>query len=316
MENNCYFVNSHGILKSCTFYSPNPISSDGNDKDYLNKMIESPNMFDKMSIYVCTNLLPYFLYNILPKINNTFYLISGDSDVSVTNVSINVYNNIKFLDKNICLQILIHPKLIKWFAQNCVYKNENNILVNEKITQLPIGMDYHTISKNPNKFWRDTINEGYSTKYQEMILKNMRLNMKPFYERINKIFVHMSNNSHRQLALDQIPEELIEKKIIRMHRTNIWMEFINYAFVYSPYGAGFDCHRSWEILCLGCIPIIKSFGSNKMFEDLPVLIVDEWSDITRKLLDDTIEKFKNTTFNYNKLSLKYWVDQFSDPPIL
>jgi hypothetical protein len=51
-----------------------------------------------------------------------------------------------------------------------------------------------------------------------------------------------------------------------------------------------------------------------MFDDLPVLIVDEWSDITDKLLNDTIEKFKTTKFNYDKLLLKYWVNQFSSPP--
>jgi len=69
-----------------------------------------------------------------------------------------------------------------------------------------------------------------------------------------------------------------------------------------------------ELLALGCIPIVKTFGSNKMFEDLPVLIINDLDDITQQLLEDTLEKFKNMKFNYNKLSLKYWVDQFSSPP--
>jgi hypothetical protein len=37
-------------------------------------------------------------------------------------------------------------------------------------------------------------------------------------------------------------------------------EKINYAFVASPYGGGPDCHRTWEALILGCIPIVKSSG--------------------------------------------------------
>ena len=30
-----------------------------------------------------------------------------------------------------------------------------------------------------------------------------------------------------------------------------------------------------------------------MFEDLPVLFVEDWSEINQELLDDTIEKLKN-----------------------
>ena len=51
-----------------------------------------------------------------------------------------------------------------------------------------------------------------------------------------------------------------------------------------------------------------------MFEDLPVLIVNDWSDINQNLLENTLTKFKNTKFNYDKLLLKYYVDQFSCPP--
>jgi hypothetical protein len=67
-----------------------------------------------------------------------------------------------------------------------------------------------------------------------------------------------------------------------------------------------DCHRTWEALILGSIPILKSKEFANMFKDLPVLFVDDWSDINQQLLDDTIEKFKNMTFNYDKLTLEYW----------
>ena len=327
MENNCQFVNSHGILKSCDFHTPKPISSWCYQTEYLDKMIEEPqNMFDNMSIYVCTDVLPYFLENILPKMNNDFFLVSGDSDATVPNGHYDIWgNNIKILDTSICYSILRHPRLIKWFAQNCIFtNNENdydnndnyrvfNIVENNKIFQLPIGLDYHTIGNNPSKFWRDK-DEGYSAKFQENILKTIRKTMKPFHDRINKIFVQMSLGGDRTVALNQIPENLIKINLNAMPRTQVWKEIVNYTFAFSPYGNGPDCHRHWEILALGCIPIIRSFGRNDMFDDFPVLIVDEWSDITEQLLVDTIEKFKVTKFNYDKLLLQYWVNQFSTPP--
>jgi hypothetical protein len=95
-----------------------------------------------------------------------------------------------------------------------------------------------------------------------------------------------------------------------MHRTQVWEEMIRYKFVFSPYGNGLDCHRHWELMCLGCIPIMQSIGSNEMFEDLPVLMIDKWSDLTREMLDS----FKHEKINYNKFFLKYWVNQFAPPP--
>jgi len=324
MENTCYFVNSRGIVKSCDFTSTNPRSSWAYDTEYLINMINGPNMFDNMSIYLCTDTIPFFLNEILPHIKNMFYLVSGDSDATVPNGGIDIWHgNIKFLEENICLQIANHPKLIKWFAQNCIFTNEKisselkvySELTNGKICQIPIGLDYHTISNDPGKFWRDQ-NEGSTTKYQEMILKNIRKEMIPFHERINKIFVHNTNNSMRQQSLDQIPYDLVDINRETLPRTRIWKEIIKYSFVFSPHGNGPDCHRHWEILCLGSIPIIKTFGSDQMFEDLPVLIVKEWSDVNEDLLINTINRFKSTTFNYKKLLLKYWVDQFSSPPVL
>jgi hypothetical protein len=49
-----------------------------------------------------------------------------------------------------------------------------------------------------------------------------------------------------------------------------------------------------------------------VFDELPVLIVDKWSDITEKLLQDTIQRFSQMTFMYEKLTLAYWVKRIKD----
>ena len=81
-------------------------------------------------------------------------------------------------------------------------------------------------------------------------------------------------------------------------------------FVLSPPGNGIDCHRTWEALCLGAIPIVRAKQFKSLFADLPVLNVDEWSDVTPELLQNTLREFKQRNFNYEKLTLKYWTDQF------
>ena len=43
-----------------------------------------------------------------------------------------------------------------------------------------------------------------------------------------------------------------------MERRFVWETTAQYAFVASPPGNGFDCHRTWEALVLGCIVIVQN----------------------------------------------------------
>ena len=294
MENNCYFVNSRGILKLCDFHSLNPKSSCKNDTNYLLDMLKSNNMKDKMSIYVCSDLLKYFVNTILPKIHNTFVLVSGDSDLCVP---------IEALNQKETLCLVNSPYLLRWFVQNTRIQNNN------KIIQLPIGLDYHTIYTNANCNW-NLPEEGKLPMEQEKILKEVISKSTPFYERIPKIYVNFSISNdrfkQRELSIKTIPEYLMEINQKFIPRTENWKIMSQYVFILSPFGIGMDCHRTWEVLCLGCIPIICAPDFKKMFENLPVLIVNDWNEINENVLNETINIFKDQKFNYNILTLEYW----------
>jgi len=290
MENNCIFISSRGILKSCSFHSKNPKSDCDNDSSYLYDMLN--NQYENMSIYVCSKLLIYFIDKILPHINYKFVLVSGDSDSTVPD---GLYENYKLL------QLIETDKVVKWFCQNIIIEHS-------KVFQLPIGLDYHTIYINPNKNWRL---EGEPTLpiHQEQILFNIKKMSKPFNDRKNKIYVNFTMADlwyQRKESIRIIPKELLEINNNFTPRTHNWEITSNYKFVLSPFGNGMDCHRTWEILCLGCIPIMKASQFKQMFEDLPVLNVNEWSDITDELLENTIKDFNKKVFNYDKLELNYW----------
>lgn len=295
MEQLCYFVNSRGILKSCTFHSPNPKSSCDNDKDYLHKLLLI--MFNGMSIYVCSDLLKFFVNTILPKINKRFVLVSGDSDLCVPR---------EILTQNETGRLLNSPYLIKWFLQNTQIQNCN------KMIQMPIGLDYHTISNNPSHDWK-LENEGHLPGQQESILMNIRNKSKPLNERNLKIYVNFSLTNDRfndrKESLENINPDLMEINNNFTKRTENWEIITNYAFVLSPFGNGMDCHRTWESICLGSVPIVKAPNFKKLFEDLPVLIVNNWTDITEELLIKTIHEFQDKKFNYDKLRLSYWVNK-------
>jgi hypothetical protein len=257
------------------------------------------NMFDGMSIYVCSDLLIFFVNVILPKINKTFVLVSGDSDLCVPREAMSK-QQFEYVTEN--------PFLIKWFIQN------TQLQYHEKIIQLPIGLDYHTILNNPTHPWR-LPNESYFPCHQEETLIELKKKSKPFDERIYKIYVNFTNSSdrffQRKDSIKNIPIDLLIICDKFIPRTNNWKNMTDYTFILSPFGIGMDCHRTWEALCLGCIPIIRAPNFKKLFEDLPVLNVDSWSNISNELLEETIMTFKNknSSFNYDKLTLKYWMNK-------
>lgn len=300
-EDECRMFSSRGVLKSCTIHSKNPQSSCDNDTNYLDNMHQS----EKMSIYVCIHLLTYFVSTILPKITMQFYLVSGDSDLDVQKEG---------LSPPLFNKLIESPFLLRWFAQNITDPPAS------KVVQMPIGLDYHTISKEPNHWWK-MHNEGSTPTEQEAVLNNIRQSMKPFDERNCEIYSNIHHTLYRKGDKEndrqQVVDILYNKPGLIMQagwnlpRSQTWREICNYSFVLSPFGNGYDCHRTWEALCLGAIPIVRAKQFKHLFADLPVLNVDEWSEVTHELLQETIRKFKHIykNFNLDKLTLKYWTDQ-------
>jgi hypothetical protein len=254
-------------------------------------MLKSNRMFDGMSIFVVSDLLEFFVTNILRKIKHKFILFSGMSIKTCPKEALTQKSFFKLIN---------NAFLIRWCTQN------NTIQNYPKILQVPLGIDYHSAYINPKKY----IFDGKNPVEQESYLINVLNTSKPFYEREKKIYVNFDVKAdrfgQRKDCLKKIPSSLLSMYQEKLKRTLTWINTLNYAFVISPYGQGMDCHRTWEALILGSIPIIKSKEFVKMFEDLPVLFVNDWSDINQKLLDDTIELFKTKKFNYDKLTLEYW----------
>ena len=309
-ESTCHFVCSRGLLKSCTFHSYNPKTSCSNDTIYLEDMLKSDKMYNGMSIYVCTDLLPFLVNTVLPKLNNTFYLVSGDSD---TTVPTEVFGRQQYN----CL--IHHQLLIKWFIQNTIVQDC------DKVCQLPIGLDYHTIASDPTHPWTDKSTDkstnntvfclhSHLPKSQEAILIAIRDTALPFWERSCKIYINFTTRNdrfnQRNVALQQIPHELLAINQVFTPRTQTWKNIAQYVFVLSPFGNGMDCYRTWEILCLGAIPIVCAPLFKPLFADLPVLNVDSWSEISEELLYNTMNEFSKKQFNYDKLTLAYWTNQF------
>jgi hypothetical protein len=151
---------------------------------------------------------------------------------------------------------------------------------------------------------------------QEAELMFFRNSSKPFWERQIKGYGNFQFNMNHQFhrygkvdrpdAIRKINKDLVFYEPLKATRDICWKNMTQYAFVISPWGNGLDCHRTWEALCLGCIPIVKTSELDPLFADLPVWIVQDWTDVNFDTMKQTIDEFKNKTFKYEKLTLSYW----------
>jgi hypothetical protein len=91
-----------------------------------------------------------------------------------------------------------------------------------------------------------------------------------------------------------------------LSRCDTWAKQSHYAFVLSPSGGGPDCHRTCEALALGCVPIVKKYPFSDLFQDLPIVMVDDWNEVTEPFLRDCHSKLQSREFDYSKIMLNYW----------
>ena len=178
-----------------------------------------------------------------------------------------------------------------------------------KLVHMPIGMDYHTMENRPSS-WGPQMS-GWE---QEQQIKELigSLQVKPLLERKCKIystFHFMLDRGDRREAYKEILTDLIDYEEQPTSRIETHKRQLEYAFVASPFGGGPDCHRTWEALILGCIPIVKSSGMDPLFEGLPVLIIQKWSDLNLELLEKTRTNFSKFE-NSKKIQLDYWKSKF------
>jgi hypothetical protein len=80
----------------------------------------------------------------------------------------------------------------------------------------------------------------------------------------------------------------------------------------SPRGNGIDCHRTWEALYLDAIPIVWHSTLDSLYTNLPVLIINDWSEINEqflrnKLYEIALKKVQQPpVYQYDKLRSAFW----------
>ena len=243
---------------------------------------------DGSVVYVHSSAIPELVKQ-MDSIPKKFILVSGDSDDRVPDGIFKSDDEFK--------KFIESEKILHWYSQNAMKDHP-------KLTRIPIGLAYH-VDPNPLEQEKELIGIRDAAK---PLAERELLCYSNFHFSMGKRTIVCDSHADRDDAKAKVPKDLVFYEPSKLPRKDTWTNQTKYAFVLSPHGCGLDCHRTWEALCLGCIPIVKTSGIDPVFEGLPVLIVKEWSDVTKDLLKSTLDSFGKKKFQNERLTLAYWME--------
>ena len=203
--------------------------------------------------------------------------------------------------------------------KNVKYIFSYNSRLTDSITQIPLGIDYHTAV---TKKW---YNQKATIQEQETLIQDLYYSS-PSIEKRNVICIAGWNmdtsvgltqrgfiSKNRTQWINTFPEDLVTWVI--GDRNKLWKSYSESAFALCPAGNGIDTHRLWEALYLGCIAIVQPSILDPLMKDFPIIIIEDGSAITSVLLSKWIKEFGWMCSDINirrKYLYNYWIEKIKD----
>ena len=176
----------------------------------------------------------------------------------------------------------------RWFS--------NNVETHDpRVTAIPIGI---RLSSEGEKILRAAIEKGRLPERNLLYLNCWR--------RIR------NGNNPRKGIYEQFegkPWITTEGGFDHVPISDFYEQMSSHPYILSPPGAGPDCHRHWESIMLGSIPIVLKTRATDILADLPCLRVENWGEVTEERLKEEysslIKRFSWPCME--KVWFEYWL---------
>jgi hypothetical protein len=179
------------------------------------------------------------------------------------------------------------PYVSKIYPINCVLKDCSII------KKIPLGF----------------VDDVYKPHENFRVIKDEKYNKSIFVYMNFSINTNYSKRTECKQIFDNKPWVLSESSL---PPEEFYRQLAKSKYTLSPEGTGIDCHRIYESIFLDAVPIIKSGQLDDFYENLPVLIVKEWRDITEDFLVENYSFYFNRLIkwksdNPNWSSAEFWI---------
>jgi len=262
-------------------------------------------------VHINSKHVSRFIDMVLPKLKSNIVLLTGYDTMSP---AVPGYE-----------KIIESDNILHWFLQN--YDLDPKYYQNGKVSLMPLGFNFHKLDPRSDN---TSIDMGLPS-----ILGNQQLTMKKIRSQLPKLkdrpciayanfhlnmdtFLRDPMAKTRANARQDAMEKLSGKSFVKFEakqspRNEVWRNLKNYSFEISPRGNGIDCHRTYEAIFFNTIPIVKSTSIDSLFNDLPIVIVNNWEDVTADNLKRWKEKYENVVDGDipKVLYAAYWKEKFN-----
>jgi len=129
---------------------------------------------------------------------------------------------------------------------------------------------------------------------------------------------------NRQMIIYKLAKAGINN--VKLSGADYFNELPCYKFIISPEGNGIDCHRHYEALMAGCIPIVEdNHLIREKYRGCPILFTKDYSEINEFYLEQRYKEMIDKTYDFSRLFLSsyglmdqvgiknngnYWVKKF------
>ena len=111
---------------------------------------------------------------------------------------------------------------------------------------------------------------------------------------------------NRRVILENLKKNGIQNGIIN----DYFQKLPEYKFVISPEGNGVDCHRHYEALMAGCIPVIERNPLIKQkYKECPILFTSDYSEITEEYLEARYAEMIDKEYDFSRLFIDYYTPE-------
>lgn len=225
-----------------------------------NDSVADPREFEKGNrlIFCKTDRLQH-LFKVLAGNQNKYVLVSHNSDFNV---------NEELWD--------LKPRcIVKWFAQNVLHLHPDLI-------PIPIGLERPHL-------------HGPGGSGDVSILASTWKASADWTERRHLAYLAASDGTNPKergpLRVHALLQDWIRIEVTRVPFTAYVWKLRDAKFTLCPPGNGHDCHRTWEALYMGSIPVTKYSACMGMFANLyPIVLVESWEDVTEEFLQKEYSK--------------------------
>ena len=232
-----------------------------------------------------------FLKEMLPRVQHPIVLVTHNGDLSMPDGDSHLPQEPKWPHLTFS-GYLEHKMIAAWFASNCYWRGyETGAPKPRNLVCIPIGIEnrYNSVGGRPRAYFEQmaqprTIGEG-KTLLVAFGAHRIKPDRAVVLKKLESAAWVTRGGGSRQEWVAQV----------QSHR-----------FTLCPHGHGLDTHRTWEVLLLGGVPVVKSSSMDSMYDGLPVVILPSWDDLTPERLAKEWDRISSSTFHMDRMFWPYW----------